>query len=168
LQVTSEEFEKDEDSNGHIDFIHSMANLRAVNYKLEQMDWITTKIKAGRIVPALSTTTTAIAGLQTMELCKYIKGVKLDKLRNAFLNLAVPVVQLSEPGEVEKVKLTPTLGVTIWDLWEVKCNESTSLRNLFTELEATYKLKPRDVFQESTPIYLAVNMEIAGKEKQKE
>jgi hypothetical protein len=75
-----------------------MANLRASNYKLEPMDWVSTKIKAGRIVPALSTTTTAIAGLQTMELCKYLKKVKLDKLRNAFLNLAVPVVQLSEPG----------------------------------------------------------------------
>lgn len=98
LQMQAEEFEKDDDANGHIDFIYSMANLRAVNYKLEQMDWLTTKIKAGRIVPALSTTTTAIAGLQTMELVKYIKGVKLDKLRNAFLNLAVPVVQLSEPG----------------------------------------------------------------------
>lgn len=30
-----EEFEKDDDSNGHIDFIYSMANLRAINYKLD-------------------------------------------------------------------------------------------------------------------------------------
>lgn len=34
------EFEKDEDSNFHIDFIYSLANLRAANYKLEHMDWI--------------------------------------------------------------------------------------------------------------------------------
>jgi hypothetical protein len=96
--ISPEEFEKDDDTNGHIDLIYSMANLRSRNYKLDPMDWVTTKIKAGRIVPALSTTTTAIAGIQTLELCKYIKGLKLDKMRNAFLNLAVPVLQLSEPG----------------------------------------------------------------------
>jgi hypothetical protein len=30
------------------------------------MDWITTKLKAGRIIPALSTTTSCIAALQTI------------------------------------------------------------------------------------------------------
>ena len=57
------EFEKDEDENCHIDFIHALANIRAANYKLPEMDWITVKLKAGRIVPALATTTAAIAGL---------------------------------------------------------------------------------------------------------
>ena len=41
----AEEFEKDNDQNGHIDFIHSFGNLRASNYKLEPMDWLTVKIK---------------------------------------------------------------------------------------------------------------------------
>jgi len=65
-QVTlmlSEEFEKDNDQNQHIDFIWAMANIRASNYKLQPMDWMTVKIKAGRIIPALATTTAAIAGL---------------------------------------------------------------------------------------------------------
>ena len=43
-----------------------MANLRANNYMLDEMDWITTKLKAGKIVPALATTTTVIAGLQSI------------------------------------------------------------------------------------------------------
>lgn len=30
------------------------------------MDWINTKLKAGRITPALSTTTSCIAALQTI------------------------------------------------------------------------------------------------------
>jgi hypothetical protein len=50
-----------------------MANIRASNYNLATMDWITVKIKAGRIVPALATTTAAIAGLQTIELIKILK-----------------------------------------------------------------------------------------------
>lgn len=55
-----------------MDFIHAFANVRAQNYKLDEMDWITVKIKAGRIVPALATTTAAIAALQTIELIRYL------------------------------------------------------------------------------------------------
>lgn len=93
LKITPEEFEKDEDGNGHIDLIYSMANLRANNYKLDPMDWITTKLKAGRITPALSTTTSCIAGLQTIELVKYLAKLPLEKMKNCFLNLAVPIIQ---------------------------------------------------------------------------
>ena len=59
----STEFEKDVDSNFHVDFIYASANARAQNYDLPSMDWITVKIKAGKIVPALATTTAAIAAL---------------------------------------------------------------------------------------------------------
>ena len=38
--IYSEEFEKDEDTNGHIDLIYSLANCRSLNYKLEPMDWL--------------------------------------------------------------------------------------------------------------------------------
>lgn len=41
------------------------------------MDWITTKLKAGKIVPALVTTTTSIAALQTYELVKHLKKLKI-------------------------------------------------------------------------------------------
>ena len=58
-----EEFEKDNDDNFHIDFIHAAGNARAICYGLGEMDWITVKLKAGRIVPALATTTAAVAGL---------------------------------------------------------------------------------------------------------
>jgi len=61
--IFPEEFEKDDDQNFHVDYIHALANCRAVNYKLDEMDWITVKLKAGRIIPALATTTAAIAGL---------------------------------------------------------------------------------------------------------
>lgn len=87
-----EEFEKDEDSNGHIDLIYSMANCRSSNYKLTEMDWLTVKVKAGRIVPAMATTTACIAGLQSIELVKVLKKEKLVNIKNAFLNLAVPIM----------------------------------------------------------------------------
>lgn len=88
--VGFEEFEKDEDLNFHVDFIHSAANLRVANYGLEEMDWITVKLKAGRIVPALVTTTAVVAGLQTLELVKLLAGAEFEVYRNSFLNLALP------------------------------------------------------------------------------
>lgn len=88
--LQAELFEKDNDANFHIDFIYAMANCRSTNYKLDPMDWITVKLKAGRIVPALSTTTSSVAGLQTLELVKLLKNCKKADHRNIFLNLAVP------------------------------------------------------------------------------
>lgn len=78
------------------------------------MEWIGVKLKAGRIMPALSTTTSCIAALQTIELVKYLKGCKPDAMRNAFINLAVPLVQLGEPGEVEKIKVHENLQTNVW------------------------------------------------------
>jgi hypothetical protein len=100
--LSVEEFEKDNDDNFHVDFIHAFTNVRAENYKLDEMDWITVKIKAGKIVPALATTTAAIAGLQTIELLKYLKNCKITDHRNSFLNLAVPSLMQSEPGPAAK------------------------------------------------------------------
>lgn len=124
-----EEFEKDDDSNFHIDFIHAGGNARALNYGLPVMDWITVKLKAGRIVPALATTTAAVSGLQTIELLKLIKRgknfdiaedhFKFEKFRNCFINLAVPSMMLAEPDGPVKSRLTETLKVDNWERWEI-------------------------------------------------
>ncbi len=124
-----------------------MANLRALNYKLEPMDWITVKIKAGRIVPALATTTACVSGLQTLELCKYLKSIKVDKMRNAYLNLAVPSLQMSEPGEVAKKKLTDKLTVNLWDRWVVPLGEKSTFADLYAHLCKKYELVPAGVLQ---------------------
>lgn len=96
-----------------------MANLRAKNYRLDPMDWITTKLKAGRITPALSTTTSSIAALQTIELIKYLKDLPIEQMKNTFMNLAVPIIQAGEPGEVEKIKIHENLTTNIWERWSV-------------------------------------------------
>lgn len=137
----SEVFEKDDDENGHIDFIHALANLRAANYKLEEMTWINVKLKAGRIVPALATTTAAVAGLQTLELLKLVAECPVEALRNAFLNLALPQMTASEPGPAEAVELREGLSVNLWDRWEVfseKSKGDITLGELMEALETKY------------------------------
>jgi hypothetical protein len=118
-----------------------MSNCRAVNYKLDPMDWITVKLKAGRIVPALATTTAAVAGLQTLELVKLLRGCKKADHRNVFLNLAVPIMQASEPGDVSKTKLVEGLTeVTLWDRWEVRSpsKKDTTLQEVIEAIQAQH------------------------------
>ena len=66
------DFEKDDDSNGHIDFITSASNLRASMYSIEHADRFKTKRIAGRIVPAIATTTAAVSGLVSIAIITVI------------------------------------------------------------------------------------------------
>lgn len=43
-----------------------MSNLRCQNYGIDQCTWIEAKLKAGKIMAALSTTTSVVAALQTI------------------------------------------------------------------------------------------------------
>ena len=166
--IFPQEFEKDNDKNFHIEFIYALANCRASNYKLEPMDWMTVKLKAGRIVPALATTTASIAGLQTIELCKVVNQNKIEDVKNAFLNFAVPYLTLSEPGPAQKVKLTEKLTVTLWDRWEITLNRKAGLKDLFSQVLKDYELQCLDVMFEGKAIYLHNIMEFQGREAEKE
>jgi hypothetical protein len=142
LKLQVEEFEKDNDDNFHVDFIHAMTNVRATNYKLDEMDWITVKIKAGKIIPALATTTAAIAALQTIEVIRYLKDSKIEDYKWTFLNLSVPSLGISEPAPAPKIKLGSSgLEVTVWDRWEFKApDRDVTLLEILEHLETTYKL----------------------------
>mmetsp|Transcript_28559 Transcript_28559/g.25538 ORF Transcript_28559/g.25538 Transcript_28559/m.25538 type:complete len:114 (-) Transcript_28559:248-589(-) len=113
------------------------------------MEWLQVKIKAGRIVPALATTTASIAGLQTIELIKVIKGNKIEDIKNAFLNFSVPYLTLSEPGPAKVTKLTEKVSVSIWDRWDVHLGEKACLKDVFERILEKYGLECRDVLHES-------------------
>ncbi len=152
LELNSEEFEKDNDQNFHIDVIYSMSNLRCRNYKLEEMDWMKVKIKAGKIIPALATTTACIAGLQALELVKLVKNLEIENVRNSFVNLAIPYLQASEPGPVSKNKLAEGLEITLWDRWELKPEEN-NLKSVYEYLKKKYNLYPKDCFMGKKAVF---------------
>ena len=66
------EFEKDDDTNFHIDFIAATANLRARNYKIPEVDRFKVKLIAGKIIPAIATTTAMVVGAIGIELLRYV------------------------------------------------------------------------------------------------
>lgn len=145
-----------------------MANCRAASYKLDAMDWLSVKIKAGRIVPAMASTTAAIAGLQTLELVKLAIGAKKEDHRNIFLNLAVPIMQAGEPGDAQKIKLTDALTTTLWDRWEVD-GKGLTLKAILAKVEEKYQgLVVTDVLRGGTAVFVRALMNAPGKEKEKE
>jgi len=118
--VVPADFEKDDDSNRHIDFIVACSNLRAANYGIEPADRSKSKRIAGRIIPAIATTTALVAGLISAELYKIVNKIDdIEMYRNTFLNLAIPAFSFSEPMAPAKTTYLKDKTWTLWDRFEI-------------------------------------------------
>lgn len=73
------------------------SNLRARNYKIKEAPRHKIKIIAGKIIPAIATTTAMIVGAVGIEIYKHLFDKKIEHRRNAFMNLAIPLFIFSEP-----------------------------------------------------------------------
>ncbi|CAI5479155.1 unnamed protein product, partial [Closterium sp. Yama58-4] len=113
------QFEKDDDTNYHMDLMAALANLRARNYTIGEVDKLKAKFIAGRIIPAIATTTALATGLVCLELYKVLQNAKASALRNTFANLALPLFSMAEPVPPKSVK-HGELTWTVWDRWTVE------------------------------------------------
>eukprot|EP01126_Amoeba_proteus_P043056 TRINITY_DN4701_c0_g1_i1.p1 TRINITY_DN4701_c0_g1~~TRINITY_DN4701_c0_g1_i1.p1 ORF type:complete len:662 (-),score=125.68 TRINITY_DN4701_c0_g1_i1:241-2007(-) len=166
LKMNVVQFEKDDDRNFHIDFIASASNLRARNYNIPTVGRLESKIIAGKIIPAIVTTTATIVGFINLELYKLIAlGVVgsgsevnsrsleinerksgelsdkkntdiLEKFRNTFINLGLPVFQQSEPIRAPVRKFAGR-DYTLWDRIDVRLGDIT-LKELIKHFRTQY------------------------------
>ncbi|NXA24095.1 UBA1 enzyme, partial [Ibidorhyncha struthersii] len=106
-------FEKD--NNIHMDFITAASNLRAENYGIPPADWLTSKRIAGRIVPAIITTTAAVAGLACLEVYKLVGGCRdLSRYRHSNLRLRDVGCQYRLPPRTAPLQY----GGREWSCWD--------------------------------------------------
>uniref|UniRef100_A0A5B7BFE5 E1 ubiquitin-activating enzyme n=1 Tax=Davidia involucrata TaxID=16924 RepID=A0A5B7BFE5_DAVIN len=116
------QFEKDDDTNYHMDLIAGLANMRARNYSIPEVDKLKAKFIAGRIIPAIATSTAMATGLVCLELYKVLDGGhKVEDYRNTFANLALPLFSMAEPVPPKVIKHRD-MSWTVWDRWILKDN----------------------------------------------
>eukprot|EP00008_Paramoeba_atlantica_P004572 CAMPEP_0201488738 /NCGR_PEP_ID=MMETSP0151_2-20130828/19350_1 /ASSEMBLY_ACC=CAM_ASM_000257 /TAXON_ID=200890 /ORGANISM="Paramoeba atlantica, Strain 621/1 / CCAP 1560/9" /LENGTH=1033 /DNA_ID=CAMNT_0047874091 /DNA_START=110 /DNA_END=3211 /DNA_ORIENTATION=+ len=129
------EFEKDDDKNFHIDFTHAAANLRALSYKIDPVDRLQCKLIAGRIIPAMITTTALVAGLSSLEMYKlaHPKVLPLESFSSTFANLAMNIYQQSDPAPPPKYDYKGK-DMTLWDRIEIREGDIT-LKQLVDVIE---------------------------------
>uniref|UniRef100_A0A3Q4HVX8 E1 ubiquitin-activating enzyme n=1 Tax=Neolamprologus brichardi TaxID=32507 RepID=A0A3Q4HVX8_NEOBR len=155
LRMSPLQFEKDDDSNGHMDFVASASSLRAIMYSIEPADRLKTKRIAGKIIPAIATATAAVAGLVALELIKVVGGFGFESHKNCFFNLAIPVVVLTEPAAVKQT-LINNIYYTIWDCWTVFGHEDFTLSDFMNAVREKYGIEPTMVVHGVKMLYVPV------------
>ncbi|KAM3185932.1 hypothetical protein ACTXT7_005369 [Hymenolepis weldensis] len=161
-------FDKDNEGEGHVDFISAAANLRAVMYGLPLTDRYEVKRIAGRIIPAIATTTATVAGLVSLEVLKYIcfsgDGISSAKneclateARNNFINLSLPSVLSVKPGFCNVTKLPNGESFTIWDRWDYQLpSRKTTMQEFIDDIKVNHNLNISLITKGSDPVFISM------------
>uniref|UniRef100_A0A8C1B858 E1 ubiquitin-activating enzyme n=1 Tax=Cyprinus carpio carpio TaxID=630221 RepID=A0A8C1B858_CYPCA len=156
LRMTPTFFEKDDDSNVHMDFVASASALRAHMYAIEAADRLQTKRIAGKIIPAIATSTAAVAGLVSLELIKVAGGYGFELFKNCFFNLAIPVMVLTETAQVKRTQIRDDISFSIWDRWTIFGHEDFTLSDFMNAVKEEYGIEPTMVVHGVKMLYVPV------------
>ncbi len=161
-KINPERFEKDNDLNNHVFFVNLCSNLRAENYNIPKSNEQKTKIIAGKIVPAIASTTAAIVGFSSMQIFTLLSSDKISLVKNCFFNTAFNLYQINNPPDVihmkdkdyyiifdGPVKAIPQ-GWTVWDIIDIK--GPMTCQNFVDYLLKEYEVKITSISSNSKSI----------------
>jgi ubiquitin-activating enzyme E1 len=148
------EFDKDNDC--HIEWITAASNCRASNYGINNESIYTTKGIAGKIIPAVATTTATTVGLIAIELLKYITNTciinnnNIDIYRSWFLNMADNTIVYSEPNSIKPITIN---GQKINGWTKFKYTKDSLLTEFIDYYNDLFKVNIEMVLYNSTIIH---------------
>ena len=130
-------FEKDDDTNWHVKWITSASNCRAELYNIESVSEFETKGIAGKIIPAVATTTSTIVGLISIELMKFVmKQNKVEDYKSYFVNLSDNTFIGAEPMNARIIKI----GEKEFNQWDKLSFKATELNTIDNNVDFYKKL----------------------------
>jgi ubiquitin-activating enzyme E1 len=157
FKLTPIDFDKDIDD--HMLFVTACSNLRALNYSIPTEDTHRSRAIAGRIIPAIATTTALVTGLICLEMYKIIgtprKELTVESYKNGFVNLAIPFITLSEPTAPAKTKAVlngKEWNWTAWDSIDISEGDLT-LSQLMEYFKTNYNLEIQMLSQGVSILY---------------
>jgi len=122
--MVCEEFEKDDDTNFHMDFITAASNLRCLNYDIRDVtgrvgaDKMKTRKIAGKIIPAIATTTAIATGAVMLEFFKLLLGKdKIEDYRAWNFNVGINYFFLFQPKPCDMGDFAGELGGKKFSVW---------------------------------------------------
>ena len=148
----------------------SISNLRAKIYHIDEVSNLDIKLISGRIIPALCTTTTVIAGFVIIEILKYLSDISSS---DSNINLGINQFLLFDS---QKPKITydnmfsPTYGMKIktipykYDTWSsvnISCSKDScsNLLEIVDILRDTYKINVDMLTTDNKIIYNSRHVE---------
>uniref|UniRef100_A0AAQ5YHE0 E1 ubiquitin-activating enzyme n=2 Tax=Amphiprion ocellaris TaxID=80972 RepID=A0AAQ5YHE0_AMPOC len=168
LQMTPLQFEKDDDSNGHLDFVTSASSLRARMYSIEPADRLKTKRIAGKIIPAIATATAAVAGLvRTSHLTKksialltffalQMSPVPYPHHRTLLLMHRFDIFTMQYSNRSMASFPRNNIYFSIWDCWTIFGHEDFTLSDFMNAVREKYGIEPTMVVHGVKMLYVPV------------
>jgi ubiquitin-activating enzyme E1 len=149
--LNPQEFEKDNIFNYHVDWISAASNCRATNYGINTISTYETKGIAGKIIPAVATTTSTAVGLIALELLKYLNGInKIDKYRSWYMNMADNTIIYSEPNEIKPIMIN-NKKINGWE--KFKYINNTTLNEFIKYYNGLFEVDIEMILYETSIIY---------------
>ena len=153
------EFEKDDNSNGHVEFIYAASNLRATNFRIENCDIYKAKMVSGNITPAIASTTAAIVGIVALQLYSLNQLDDIQNIRNCSFNFAFNGYNFSKPMECELIHVNGNSEniiyipekFTIWDFIEI--NQLMTIKEFIEYIFNNYKVNINSISCNNLNIY---------------
>ena len=166
--IKIEEFDKDDETKGHIEFLYAFTNLRAENYDIEKCDISKVKMVAGKIVPAIASTTAAVVGIVALQLYIMKTTDDIKNLRNCYFDLARNVICFEnlrmnkfikdgndklEEGK-KRYKLIPE-KYSIWDYLII--NQTLTIKQFLDYMKKKYNVEVTSIISKKINLFLKNN-----------